>query len=146
MLKLGGNDGAWQALERSAGDLLGGANIEIVRDCLRQDAMTALYRASDVLLSLHRAEGFGLPMLEAMAHGLPVIATGWSGNLEFMTRTDSHLVPYELVAVADASGSHDSGNWAEPNLKEAARSLLRLATSPITMSDPRPPPIVASAT
>lgn len=130
VLKLGGNDGAWQALERSAGDLLGGANIEIVREYLDQNAMTALYRASDVLLSLHRAEGFGLPMLEAMAHGLPVVATGWSGNLEFMTRTDSHLVPYKLVAVADASGRHDGGDWAEPNLKEAARSLLRLANQP----------------
>ena len=130
VLKLGGNDGAWQALEKSAGDLLAGANIEIVRGYLDQDAMTALYRDSDVLLSLHRAEGFGLPMLEAMAHGLPVVATGWSGNLEFMTRTNSHLVPYELVAVADASGVHGGSNWAEPDLKEAARSLLRLANQP----------------
>lgn len=130
VLKLGGNDGAWQALEKSAGDLLAGANIEIVRGYLDQDAMTALYRDSDVLLSLHRAEGFGLPMLEAMAHGLPVVATGWSGNLEFMTRTNSHLVPYELAAVADVSGIYGGGNWAEPNLKEAARSLLRLANQP----------------
>lgn len=127
VLKLGGDGGAWQALEKSAGDLLTAANVEIVKGHLDQAGMTALYRGSDVLLSLHRAEGFGLPMLEAMAHGIPVVATGWSGNLEFMTRTDSHLVPYELVAVRDASGIYANSIWAEPDVKAAARSLRHLA-------------------
>ncbi len=130
ILKLGGSDDAWQTLERSAADLLAGCNVEIVRGYLDQAGMTALYRGSDVLLSLHRAEGFGLPMLEAMAHGVPVVATGWSGNLEFMTRTDSHLVPYELVAVRDASGIYADSVWAEPDVQAAARSLRNLANHP----------------
>lgn len=130
VLKLGGSNDAWQALEASVGDLLAGNNVEIIRGYLDDTAMTALYRGSDVLLSLHRAEGFGLPMLEAMAHGIPVVATGWSGNLEFMARTDSHLVPYTLVPVRDASGIYGDSIWAEPALDEAAQLLERLADQP----------------
>ena len=42
----------------------------------------------DCYVSLHRSEGFGLTMAEAMACGKPVIATGYSGNLEFMTEDE----------------------------------------------------------
>jgi glycosyltransferase involved in cell wall biosynthesis len=45
----------------------------------------------DCYVSLHRAEGFGLTMAEAMALGKPVIATGYSGNLAFMTAENSYL-------------------------------------------------------
>ena len=103
VLKLGGRPEELHAFEASLGHLLDGDNIEIVRGHLDDDALAALYRRADVLLSLHRAEGYGLPMNEAMAHGLPVVATGWSGNLDFMDATDSCLVPYDLVPVSDAS-------------------------------------------
>ena len=45
----------------------------------------SLYASCDVLVSLHRSEGLGLNMLEAMSLGVPVLATGWSGNMDFMT-------------------------------------------------------------
>ena len=35
-------------------------------------------------VSLTRGEGFGLPLLEAAASGLPIIATEWSGHLDFL--------------------------------------------------------------
>lgn len=130
MLKLGGHREAWNALSASAGNLLAGSNIEIVEGFLDDDAMKALYRRCDALLSPHRAEGFGLPMLEAMACGLPVIATGWSGNLEFMSPADSHLVPYRLTAVSDVSGIYRNSQWAEPDLEQAAFLLRRLESEP----------------
>jgi glycosyltransferase involved in cell wall biosynthesis len=127
VLKLGGRDDAWDAFKAAAGDLRRSGNIEIVTDYLNDAQMASLYRQSDVLLCLHRAEGFGLPMLEAMAHGVPVVATGWSGNLDFMTEADSHLVPYKLVAVHDESGIYADSSWAEPDVQNAAQALRRLA-------------------
>ena len=38
----------------------------------------------DCYVSLHRSEGLGLTMAEAMYFGKPVIATAYSGNLDFM--------------------------------------------------------------
>src|SRR5688572_32239647 len=53
---------------------------------------TTLFRSCYV--SLHRSEGLGLTMAEAMARAKPVIATGYSGNLDFMNDANSYLVPY----------------------------------------------------
>ena len=43
----------------------------------------------DCYASLHRSEGFGITMAEAMLLGKPVIATGYSGNLDFMRPENS---------------------------------------------------------
>jgi glycosyltransferase involved in cell wall biosynthesis len=132
LLKLSGNPQQVQDLEASFGDL--GPNVEIIRGFLDPAAIEALYRSADVLLSLHRAEGFGLPMLEAMAHGVPVVATGWSGNLEFMDASDSRLVPYTLIPVKDAAAVYGGGPgstvWADPSVESAALLLRRLAEDP----------------
>jgi glycosyltransferase involved in cell wall biosynthesis len=37
-------------------------------------------------LSLTKGEGFGLPLLEAARCGLPIIATNWSGHLDFLEK------------------------------------------------------------
>lgn len=126
VIKLGGRPEEVAALEASLGDLLGGGNVEILRAHLDDQALHALYDRADVLLSLHRAEGFGLTLAEAMAHGLPVVATGWSGNLDFMSDADSCPVPYRLVPVEDAAAIYGGSTWAEPDLDAAARALRRL--------------------
>jgi glycosyltransferase involved in cell wall biosynthesis len=130
VLKLSGRDEDIRSLEVSLGDLLVGTNVRIIKGYLDTTEMSALYQNSDVLLSLHRAEGFGLPIMEAMAHGVPVVATGWSGNLTFMSAADSHLVPYTLVPVNDTSAIYKRSIWAEPDLDEAANMLRRLAEQP----------------
>ena len=56
------------------------------------DDVISLYASADCFISLHRSEGLGLGMMEAMLLGKPVIATGWSGNLDFMTADNSRLV------------------------------------------------------
>jgi hypothetical protein len=65
-----------------------------------------------------------------MAYGVPVVATGWSGNLEFMEASDSCLVPYRLVQVSDRSAIYRNSTWAEPDLDVAAQALRRLADDP----------------
>lgn len=115
--------------ERIIGAAAGQPNIEFIVERLDDAGMTRLFRSADCLLSLHRAEGFGLPMLESMAHGVPVVGTGWSGNCDYMTRSNSSLVPYELVPVLDESGVYPSAcsHWAEPDVEAAAAMLRDLA-------------------
>ena len=80
----------------------------------------------DCYVSLHRSEGLGLTMAEAMALGKPVIATGYSGNLHFMTPDNSYLVDYSRVAVPSGCDPYPAGaKWAEPDAEQAAE-LMRL--------------------
>jgi glycosyltransferase involved in cell wall biosynthesis len=79
------------------------------------------------VVSLHRSEGFGLILAEAMALGRPAIATAWSGNMDFMTTSNSCLVGYELVTLTKTHGAYPAGEqWAEPDLDHAATWMKRL--------------------
>jgi glycosyltransferase involved in cell wall biosynthesis/SAM-dependent methyltransferase len=87
----------------------------------------AMIDACDVYASLHRAEGFGFPLAEAMWLGKPVIATGYSGNLDFMSAQNSWLVDHELVPIGEGADPYPPrGEWAEPDLDHAA-ALMREA-------------------
>lgn len=83
---------------------------------------------ADVVMSLHRSEGFGYLMAEAMAAGCAVIATNWSGNIDFMSADSVVLVPYQLVPVDDPQRIYTlhGAQWAEPNVDFAAAALRRL--------------------
>ncbi len=72
----------------------------LLKGYFSQKQTTMLMHCVDCYVSLHRAEGFGLGMAEAMAAGKPVIATAYSGNLEFMNRHNSFLADYSLRAVS----------------------------------------------
>jgi hypothetical protein len=85
----------------------------------------------DCYVSLHRSEGLGLTMAEAMALEKPVIATAYSGNLEFMTPENSFLVNYVTTSVPAGCDPYPSGSlWAEPDLDEAAAYMQRVYRSP----------------
>lgn len=93
----------------------------------------SLIQSCDIFLSLHRAEGFGLTMAEAMALGKPVIATGWSGNMDFMCEGTAAIAPYRFVPVVDASDIYESvseARWAEPDERLATQILNGLLDNP----------------
>lgn len=93
--------------------------------------LRSLQRCCNSYVSLHRAEGFGLGLAECMAMGKPVIATAWSGNLEFMTEDNSCLVPAKLVAVESGEYLHTDGQrWAEADIEQAASAMRKLADEP----------------
>jgi glycosyltransferase involved in cell wall biosynthesis len=97
-----------------------------VRDAyVSPETKNAITAACDCYVSLHRSEGFGLTIAEAMAYGKPVIATGYSGNMDFMDETSSYLVPFRLVPVSPEWWAYAPGaEWAEPDV-DAASALMR---------------------
>ncbi|WP_018043392.1 glycosyltransferase [Methylobacterium sp. 88A] len=100
--------------------------IEIMDTTLDRTEMLALLKAADCYVSLHRAEGFGLGMAEAMAFGKPVIATGYSGNAEFVTPETAYPIPYKLRTVPPDGYVYPKGQvWAEPDEFACAAAMLR---------------------
>lgn len=80
--------------------------------------INALYRTSHVYVSPHCAEGWGLTMSDAMLFGKPVIATGYSGNLEFMHGGNSWLLRYTEASIRPEDCYHQfdsSMQWAYPD-------------------------------
>ena len=63
--------------------------------------MNKLYNHPKVkcMVSFTHGEGFGRPLLEASFTGLPIIASGWSGQLDFLSPKHSVLLGGELKKV-----------------------------------------------
>ena len=132
VLKVGHAGDAGWAMADLQDAIQGMSNVRLMQETLSRADMTALVASADVVLSLHRAEGFGLLMAEAMLHGVPAVATGWSGNVDFMTPDDSGLVKYTLVPVDDPQGTYivPGAKWAEADVGDAAAWLRRLYEDP----------------
>ena len=106
-------------------------DIHVIDRSLTGPERDALMAACDCYVSLHRSEGFGLTMAEAMSIGKPVIATGYSGNVDFMTAENSYLVDYDIVRVGpDCEIYPADGEWAEPDLQQAARVMRSVYDDP----------------
>ncbi|UUI74516.1 glycosyltransferase [Cellulomonas chengniuliangii] len=101
-------------------------DIVLMERYLSASERDALMAHADCYISLHRAEGLGLTMAEAMALGKPVIATGYSGNMQFMNDENSLLVPFAMATIAPDAAPYPAGaRWAEPDL-DAAAQLMQL--------------------
>lgn len=96
----------------------------------------SLMDSADCYVSLHKSEGFGLTMGESMALEKPVIATGYSGNLDFMTDENSFLVPFSYGSVPKGARPYRAGSrWAEPDLGVAAEHMRTVFTDRKRASD-----------
>ncbi|HXH94604.1 MAG TPA: glycosyltransferase family 4 protein [Thermoanaerobaculia bacterium] len=103
------------------------SNMYLTDRMLSRGRVNGLIAACDAVVSLHRSEGFGLTFAEAMFLGKPVVATGWSGNMDFMNGRNSCPVDYELVKLDRAHGPYAAGQqWAEPDVDHAAQFMRRL--------------------
>lgn len=101
-----------------------GSNVRVLDCVLPRRDKEDLMMAADCYVSLHRSEGFGLTLAEAMMCGKPVIATGYSGNMDFMSDEDSYPVPYRLVTIDKTCGPYKAGyHWADPDLDYAADAM-----------------------
>ena len=101
--------------------------ILLITSILSNEQMKALHLKLDCCVSLHRSEGFGLPMMEAGLAGKPVIATGATGNLEFMNDQNSYLVNANWSYVREMSSFNSwyvgDGLWATPDELNASELM-----------------------
>ncbi|HTR16613.1 MAG TPA: glycosyltransferase, partial [Acetobacteraceae bacterium] len=124
VLKLHSNNLEPQITRQLSRSLRGAENVLVIADRLQDEEMAVLQSACDCFVSAHRSEGFGLNIAEFMALGKPVIATNYSGNLEFFDETTGYPIDYRLIEIEKQAGPYMPGYlWAEPDQDSLVRQL-----------------------
>ncbi|MBB4197653.1 hypothetical protein CCR94_13030 [Rhodoblastus sphagnicola] len=130
-MRAGASSQGWRDLQASAED---DPRIAFVDEEWSREEALGLIASCDGLISLHRAEGFGRPIAEAVLLRRPVVATKWSGNLDFRDSGRQLLVEAALRPVPAGAYAWGEGQvWAEPDLAaaaEALRATVRLGPQP----------------
>lgn len=132
VLKINGSDLAPQAMSELKEKLKDITNNVIILDHLMSDnEVKNLIRCCNCFISLHRSEGFGRGIAEAMHLGKPVIATAYSGNMDFMTSNTSLEVGYQLISVGDGEYPHWKDQvWAEADVEQAVKYMKEVIYNP----------------
>lgn len=120
------NNPEWQAfLKECQTD----KRIQLITETLDRPEVLGLINACDAYVSLHRAEGFGRTLAEAMLLGKPVVATNYSGNVDYMTQSSTYLVDANLINIKDSeyqwSDLEDKQVWADVSISSAASQLIK---------------------
>lgn len=107
------------------------APIVVVSKQVPDSDMPRLYAAADVYVAPSRGEGWGRPHMEAMSCGLAVIATRWSGNLEFQNDDNSWLIDVDGLEEIDAREEYPfyrGQKWAQPSMAHLVELLRKAST------------------
>jgi glycosyltransferase involved in cell wall biosynthesis len=114
-------------VEVQAGQTL--PNIYLLHGELTDEEMNSLYNHPKVKahISLTKGEGFGRPLLEASVSGKPVIASGWSGHMDFLNAEDAVLVGGELKQIHPSSVWDGvlikESSWFAPDIQQTANAI-----------------------
>ena len=102
---------------------------------MTSDEVSSFYRSPQLsaMVSFTRGEGYGLPLLEAAASGLPVLATRWSGHMDFLGNIKFSAFDYDLVNVhesrIDDSIFIKGSRWAQPREDDVKKRLKKIKDS-----------------
>lgn len=110
--------------------------VHFVHGIMTSREVSAFYRDSTIkaFVSLTRGEGYGLPILEAAASGIPIIATNWSGHLDFLKHGKFVKVNYNLQEIHESRVDNQifvkGSKWAEPSERDAKKKLKKFYEKP----------------
>lgn len=105
--------------------------VHLIHGNMTKREVAALYRSGRVkgYITATRGEGYGLPVIEAAAASVPVIATNWSGHLDFL-QEKFLKVDYELAPIPDKRIDNrifvKGTSWAEPSKESFIKNILDL--------------------
>ncbi len=120
----GAADPARGSLETARRLVRSDARVEIHSQAWDEAQIGALHRRGDCYVSLHRGEGWGYPLFEAASRGKPVIATNYSGPLDYLDPQAHSLIRCQPTAVRQPYlYYHPSMRWAEPDLAHASELM-----------------------
>jgi glycosyltransferase involved in cell wall biosynthesis len=112
-----------------------GPKIYLIHGDMNDDTVAALYKHKQIkaLVALTRGEGFGLPILEAAASGLPIIATGWSGHLDYLKLGKYVNIYYQLEEVhksrVDGGIFVKGSRWANPSEEDFKKRIAKFKSN-----------------
>tara|TARA_R100001129_G_scaffold116243_1_gene80256 strand:- start:924 stop:2267 length:1344 start_codon:yes stop_codon:yes gene_type:complete len=104
-------------------------NVYLLHGSLSTEEMNKLYNHPKIkaLVTFTHGEGFGRPLLEATMVGLPVIASAWSGQMDFLSEEHSMLLSGELRKVPKSQVWKDiiieDSKWFYVNEQNAYNAL-----------------------
>jgi len=111
-------------LERELGVPLERApQIVVLQGVLAASEMPRLYASADCFVLPSRGEGWGRPYMEAASTQLAVLATRWSGPMDFLHDRNSFLIDIEGVVPAPRHSDREiyiGHGWAEPSADHLA--------------------------
>lgn len=107
-------------------------NIVCVNETLSDQQIAALHCVCQAYVGSHRAEGWGLGLSESMSFAKPTIATGYSGNMDFMNSENSFVLPYKLVQIPESATKllscfNDKMLWAEVDQMALTKTMAQVA-------------------
>jgi hypothetical protein len=107
-------------------------NIYLVHGDLTDEEVNELYNHPKIkaMLSFTKGEGFGRPLLEFSLTGKPIIASGWSGQVDFLDRENSILIGGNLTNVNKSAAVKDmileQSQWFTPDDSQVGNALLQV--------------------
>jgi glycosyltransferase involved in cell wall biosynthesis len=118
---------AQQAVEEARRRFDSNARIMLRCEAWSDAQIDALHRRGDCYVSLHRGEGWGYPLFEAASRGKPVIATEYSGPLEYLNSREHLLVRCASSKVRQPYLYYNPRmRWVDPDTVHAAEQMRRV--------------------
>ena len=103
-------------------------SVYLIHGDMEETDMSNLYHHPKVkaMLSFAKGEGYGRPMAEFTMTGKPIIASGWSGQMDFLPPDNSVLLEGSLTQVHESAADQfcmKEAQWFTVNYSNAANKI-----------------------
>jgi hypothetical protein len=103
-------------------------SVYLIHGDMEETDMSNLYHHPKVkaMISFAKGEGYGRPMAEFTLTGKPIIASGWSGQLDFLPAENAVLLEGSLTPVHESAADQfcmKEAQWFTANYSTAANKL-----------------------